>query len=97
MAKIAFEKYVDGCVKALANKFSEDVVVEYTKFVAHRGEYNDLATRVAYDVCKVVYKPWKELSKDDYDNITDNKLRSLYLKAFQTAFPSAWATIKELG
>ena len=97
MAKIAFEKYVGGCVKALNAKFSEDIIVEYVKSVAQSGEYNDLATRVAYDVCKAVYKPWKDFSQDDYESITDNKLRSLYLTAFQTAFPTAWATIKEVG
>lgn len=97
MAKIALEKYVGGCVKALNEKFNEGVIVEYVKSVAHSGDYNDLTTRVAYDVCKVIFKPWKEFSQDDYDSITDNKLRSLYLKAFQTAFPTAWATIKEIG
>lgn len=57
MANIKFEKYVNGCVKNLNDKVSEDLVVEYVKSIKQSGEYKDLATRVIFDVCRVAYKP----------------------------------------
>lgn len=97
MANIKFEKYVNGCVKNLNDKVSEDLVVEYVKFIKQSGGYKDLATRVIFDVCRVAYKPWKEMKEEDYQEMNDKTLKSLYFKAFQAAFPTAWATIKELG
>lgn len=95
MAKIALEKYVDTCVKALQEKISESVIIEYTNTLAtNKDAYNDLATRVVYDVCRHSYKVFEVLSDEDYQNSNDNKIKSLHFKAFQTAFPLAWNNIQ---
>lgn len=97
MSAIKFEKYVGSCVKKLRSKVNENSLVEYVKFLSSssKHEYKDLATYVVYYVCCPCFKPFKEFSERDYNEMNDNTLRSLYFKAFQTAFPSVWASIKQ--
>ena len=98
MAKIALEKYVPTCAAKL-KKISEESVIEYTNdiYYNHRGEYNDLATRVIYDICRAVYRVFEVLSGEDYEKSNDVKIKSLHFKAFQLAFPKAWANIASKG
>lgn len=97
MAKIALEKYVPTCINKLQELISEDLVIEYTNnlYNNHKGEYKDLATRVIYDICRVAYQVFRVLSNEDYEKSNDAKIKSLHFKAFQLAFPKAWANIAE--
>lgn len=96
MSTIKFEKYVAPCVRQLCSKVSENSLIEYVNYLSssRNPEYKDLATYVVYYVCRSCFKPFKEFSEEDYNDMNDNTLRSLYFKAFQTAFPSVWRTIK---
>ena len=99
MAKIALEKYVSTCVFNLQETISEDLVIEYTNnlYNNHKGEYKDLTTRVIYDICRVAYQVFRVLSDEDYEERNDKKIKSLHFKAFQLAFPKAWANIASKG
>ena len=99
MANIALEKYVPTCVNRLQELISEELVIEYTNdlYNNHNGEYNDLATRVIYDICRAAYQIFRVLSDEDYEKSNDKKIKSLHFKAFQLAFPKAWANIAEKG
>ena len=99
MAKIALEKYVPTCVGKLQELISEELVIEYTNdlYVNHNGEYNDLATRVIYDICRVAYQVFRVLSNEDYEKSNDTKIKSLHFRAFQLAFPKAWENITTKG
>lgn len=98
MAKIALEKYVDGCSKVMQRNVPESAILEHVEDVYKSGNYNDLATRIVYDVARAArYKPFDELFQTDYLTLTDDKLTSLYKKAFKSAFPSVWVDIKARG
>lgn len=99
MNKIALEKYVSTCAKHLQEKFSEELIIEYTNeiYLNHKDWYKDLATFVIYDVCRRAYKVFEILSDEDYNNSNDNKIKSLHFKAFQLAFPKAWENITSKG
>jgi hypothetical protein len=99
MARIALEKYVSGCCEKMKSNVPESEIIEHVEGVYKSGDYNDLATRIVYDVARAArYKPFEELSRTDYLTIlNDNTLTSLYKKAFKSAFPSVWEDIKAKG
>lgn len=88
-------KYVDVCAEAMKKKISEDKVISYAKVLIKKpNEYNDLATRLIFDVANVSFKLWKELSEEDYRESNNGTIKTLYFTAFKKAYPEAWKLIQ---
>ena len=95
MAKIALEKYVNDCVNNLKS-VDESKVIQHIENVYKGARYNDLVVRVVWDVCKCKYPTYLHFSDDDWRNTCDDKVNSLYTKAFRIAYPTAWKRLQEL-
>lgn len=95
MARIALEKYVAQYVSLLQNRFSEESVIRHIQSVYESKDYNVLSVRISYDVCRPL-KAWTILSEEDWQNVNDVKIASLFKKSFRLAYPTAWKKIEEL-
>lgn len=97
MVKIKLHKYIGTCTKLLTDKVSENFVIAHIKdlVTTESKEYKNLKIRVVWDICRFVCPSYKILSNEDYSTATDKHITSLYLRAFEGAFPTAWTLLKE--
>lgn len=95
MSCIKLEKLINDCVANIKVRLNEDEVIKYVHNVASdKTQYNDLITRIVYDVCAPVFSVWKYLPYNEWVSTTDRAIKSLYVKSFKIAFPEAYKVIQ---